>query len=393
MEDDAGLERLSRALDGAQEIAFDTEADSFYHYREQVCLIQVTVGEEDFVVDPLRELDLSVLGNVLADPQKTKVFHDGEYDVLILKRDFGFAFAGLFDTRIAAAALGVATPGLANVVLEHFGVELDKSQQRSDWSRRPLTASQIAYARQDTRYLIPLMHEYRRQLEERQRSVIVEGECRRLEGLESAERVFNPDEFVRLKGARNLRGHEMQALRELYVMRDELARQRDLPPFKILGNNVLVAIARARPKDTRQLERIDGLPPKLAKRWGGAVMTALERARELGPMTRAPRLAPKDGTQGLDEEGVELHDRLKSWRKVRANAEEIDASLILNRLVLLRVAQERPRDERELREVDGMLEWQLELFGHELLEVVRTFEADLAAGRVELPRRGRGRRS
>ena len=137
--DQDGFEGLLEDLAGQKEIAFDTEADSFFNYREKVCLIQVTVEDRDYLVDPLSDIDVSGLGEVFADPKRTKVFHDGEYDVLILKRDFGFDFAGLFDTRIAAAALGQASPGLASVLANRFGVELDKSMQRSNWSRRPLS--------------------------------------------------------------------------------------------------------------------------------------------------------------------------------------------------------------------------------------------------------------
>ena len=159
VEDAGGLERLLADLAGQDEIAVDTEADSFYRYREQVCLIQITVEDRDYLVDPLAKVQLEGVGKILADPRKIKVFHDGEYDVLILKRDFSYTFRNLFDTRVAAAALGFTTPGLAAVIADRFGVELDKSLQRSNWSNRPLTQRQIDYARLDTHYLLPLMDE------------------------------------------------------------------------------------------------------------------------------------------------------------------------------------------------------------------------------------------
>ncbi len=394
VEDARGFEALLDALAEADEIAVDTEADSFYRYRERVCLVQITVGEEDYLVDPLAGFDVSGLGAVFADPARIKVFHDGEYDVLILKREYDFRFAGLFDTRIAAAALGFESPGLASVVGTRFGIELDKSQQRSDWSRRPLTESQIAYARQDTRYLLALMRELRCELEERDRLAIVEGECRRLEGLEPTPRSFNPDEFIRLKGARMLDAHQMGALRELYVMRDELARERDVPPFKVLGNAPLVELARARPRTRSQIERLDGLSPRMARRLGNPIQDALRRAEERGPLESVPRLPPRDPGARMGEKEIELHDRLKTWRRQRAVEQGMDSSLVLNRHVLVRFAQARPRTRAELFAVEGLLEWQIELFGVDLLELVESFERDLAQGRVELRgRRGRGRRS
>ena len=392
IEDQSGVERLLAELSGASEVAVDTEADSFFRYQERVCLIQISVGEKDFLVDPLCDLDLSGLGDLFADPDRVKVFHDGEYDVLMLKRDYGFHFRNLFDTRIAAAALGHELPGLASVVHTHFGIELDKSQQRSNWSKRPLTEKQIRYARLDTRYLVALMGEMKVQLAERKRAMIVEGECRRLEALEPTVRDFDPDGFVRVKGARVLDLHQARALRELFARRDEMARARDIPPFKVLGNVPLVEIARACPRSMAELEAVPGLSPKLAHRVADDVLDAVRRARELGPLDRLPRLPAKDGTGGLDEIGYEMHERLKGWRKERARAEELDSSLVLNRLILLRLATERPRDLEALVSVEGMLDWQVTSFGAELVAVIVAFEEDLADGRIELKPRGRGRR-
>lgn len=392
VDDEPGLERLLDDLAGQTEVAVDTEADSFFHYRERVCLIQITVEDRDYLVDPLCDLKLTGIGRMLADPKKVKVFHDGEYDVMILKREYGFRFKNLFDTRVAAAALGSEQPGLAAVIGEHFGVELDKSLQRSNWSTRPLSDKQIAYARLDTRYLIPLMHKLRGALDEADRAIIVEGECRRLEELEPPPREFDPDEYVRLKGARALRPAELAALRELFIMRDGMARERDLPPFKVLGNPSLLALAKAQPTSNSQLSRVNDLSPRVARRIGPAILEAIGRAKKAGPVKSLPQLPSRDGTGELSEESYELHERLKNWRKKKAAAEGMDASLILNRHVLLRLASDRPGDAKALKRIDGMQRWQCDRYGAELLGVVETFEDDLAAGRISLGSRRRSRR-
>jgi len=388
VEDRAGLERLLAHLADEREIAFDTEADSFYHYQERVCLVQISAGGRDWLVDPLRGLDIAPLGEVLADPTRVKVFHDGEYDVLILKRQFGFRFASLFDTRVAAAALGMEAPGLAAVVQAHYGFELDKSQQRSDWSRRPLSREQVAYARLDTHYLVPLMHTLVPELEARGRMRVLEGECARLATLEPAEKTFHPDEFLRIKGARKLSLLEMRVLRELFVLREEHARARDLPPFKILAPQALLDLAQARPSSPRALDRL--VPPSIQRRMGSEILAAIQRALAEGPFARVPQL-PARGEEGeLDEAGVELHERLKQWRKERAQREKLDSSLVLNRRVLLRLAEARPRSRAELAAIEGLMPWQTELLGNELLAVIQAFERDLSEGKVELRRRRRG---
>ena len=392
VDDDAGFQALLERLGGASEIAIDTEADSFFHYQERVSLIQITIGEEDYVVDPLCGIDLSGLGTILADPDKIKIFHDGEYDVLIMKRDFDFQFAGLFDTRVAAAALGVDKPGLASVVSARFGVDLDKSQQRSDWSRRPLTPEQIEYARQDTRFLLPMMHQMRAELEERGRSAIHDGECRRLEALVPAERQFNPDEFIRIKGARALNLEAMSVLRQLFIWRNGEAKERDVPAFKVLGNVPLMELARIAPSSQQAMERIKGLSPKVTRRLGSTILSVIEQGRSLGPLAGIPKLPAKDGTSALDEMQQELHERLKSWRRDQAAQEGFDSSLVLNRRTLLSLAQLRPTDLAQLESADGIQVWQVEGYGQDLLRVVERFEKDLAAGQITLGKRRERRR-
>ena len=387
VEDERSLAVLLERLDRAGEVAFDTEADSFFSYREKVCLIQVTVDERDYLIDPLAKLDVAPLGRILADPSKTVVFHDGEYDILILGRDFGFRFGGLFDTRVAAAALGSTNPGLASVLREHFGIELDKSMQRSNWSARPLTEKQVRYARLDTRYLIALMHEQREQLADLGRTEIVEGECRRLEQLEPTPNEFDPEDFVRIKGVRKLDRTAQRALRELFRARDELARQADLPPFKVLNNEALLAIARARPQSGPELARL--VSPRQARRVEPAVLEALARARELGPLETLPPQR-RDG-QPLEDREYDVHEAIKEWRKRRSRSEGFDASLVLNRHVMLRLARHQPTTTAALESVEGIQDWQRDRFGAELVRVVAealaTFERE---GPSRLRRRRRG---
>lgn len=373
-------------------IAVDTEADSFFSYRESVCLIQVTAGGRDFVIDPLAKINLDGFGAVLADPKRVKLFHDGEYDVLIFKRSYGFKFANIFDTRIAAAATGSKTPGLASVMEEHFGVKLDKSQQRSDWSKRPLTTKQIQYARLDTHYLIPLYERQRVALKEMNREVLFDGECRRLEALEPPDRPFNADEFARIKGARKLRSDAWSPLRELYIWREKESERRNLPPFKVLGNPGLLDLAAAFPLTINELKGVHSIPEKVRRRHSDALLDALNRAYDNGPIEQFPRLAPKDGTGGFDDHDHELHERVKVWRRSRAEREDLDSSLVLHRTTLLSIARNRPTTREQIAELDGIVAWQIDEYTQELTDVVAKFNADLASGSLSQSRRRRPRR-
>lgn len=387
VQDARGLERMLADAARHAEIAVDTEADSFFSYREKVCLIQVSFEERDYLVDPLAGFDLSPLGALTADPRRVKVFHDAEYDVLLLKRSLGFTFKNLFDTRVAAATLGSKTPGLATVLQQRFGIELDKSMQRSNWGERPLSERQIRYARLDTRFLITLMREQRPELEQRDRLCIVEGECRRLEGLEPPANDFDPEEWVRLKGARTLQPAERRALRELFVLRDRLAEASDQPPFRIMNNETLIELARRSPHVAQELSEVTGFTWKQVRRLGESVLETIARARELPPIRDFPELESRDGTGELDELQLELHERLKSLRKTWADQLDTDPAYVINRHVLLRLAKEQPRDWDALERLPGLDDWQLDDFGAELLDAIARFRDDVQTGKFKPKRR------
>lgn len=387
VQDGRGLARLLEDLDRQTEVAVDTEADSFFSYRDKVCLIQITVETRDYLVDPLAGFELEPLGRIFADASKTKVFHDGEYDILILKRDYGFRFKRLFDTRVAAATLGSASPGLASVLRERFSIELDKSMQRSNWGQRPLSDKQIRYARLDTHFLLDLMRHQRPELERLERAMIVDGECVRLEQLVPNEPVFDPDDYIKIKGARPLPPLARQVLRELFILRESIAHDEDQPPFRILNNETLIAIAQLLPRNAAELARVRGFSPRQGRLLGDLVLRAIARARELGPLQAVKEPRGRDGTDDFDEEEVELHERLKRWRKGVSAEMNVDAAYLVNRHALLRLARERPTDRDALARIEGIHAWQVERFSKDILQLLARFERDRAEGKLPIGKR------
>ena len=365
------LKRMLRRAAGEPSVALDTEANSFYAYRERTCLIQLSTEESDFLVDPLAGFDLAPLGGLLADPKIVKVFHDGEYDIGILKKDFGFSFANVFDTHIAVMALGWKKAGLATVLREKFGVVLNKKFQRSDWSRRPLSPEQVEYARLDTRFLLPLYRELRAELEKGGRTHVTEGEFRRLERLAPKEQSFDPDRFVRLKGARTLDPLSLQALRELFLQREEVAKRSEVPAFRVLPNETLVQLARARPRDEKGLMQAKGFTWRGVRRFGREMLQAIRRAEGRGPLERIPSPRRREGEKPLSPEQVLLVEKLRMWRKQKAEQEGFDSSHVLKRSVLYALARKRPRTLEALRAMGDIEPWQFEAYGREILDLLR----------------------
>jgi ribonuclease D len=251
---------------GAGPLAVDTEADSFHHYREKVCLVQLSAGDRHALVDPLAGVDLTPLAGPLAQPELRTILHGADYDVRLLWRDFGIVVAGLTDTMIAARLTGEPAFGLAALLAKHLGVTLDKSHQRADWSKRPLPAPMRVYAIADTRHLGALAAILDERLAELGRTSWAEEEYARLSSVRWRERsAEDPEAFRRTKGARTLGAAALAVLRELWLWRDATARRRDRPPFKVLHDETLVALAKAAPDSIGALAQVKGVPDSLVR--------------------------------------------------------------------------------------------------------------------------------
>ncbi|MGH7605718.1 MAG: ribonuclease D, partial [Gemmatimonadales bacterium] len=214
-------------------VAVDTEAASFHRYRDRIYLIQLSTPRETALIDPLAVADLAPLGTILADPEIEKVFHDADYDLRVLDRDYGFRAVRLFDTRIAAQLVGEPAIGLAALLEKFLGVKLAKEHQKADWSRRPLPAGMLAYAAADTHHLLALRDLLERRLRELGRLAWATEEFAQLErlrwtggggpggpepgaGATGGPGGSNSDAYLRVKGVKALPPRALAAFRELY---------------------------------------------------------------------------------------------------------------------------------------------------------------------------------
>ena len=359
------LAELARSLAGCRAVGLDTESDSLYHYFEKVCLVQVA-GDQGVraLVDPLAVGDLSALGPLLADPGVVKVLHGADYDVTTLKRDYGFGFAALFDTMIAARFLGRSQIGLAALALEELGVTLSKDSQKDDWSRRPLTPKQEAYALADVEYLVDLEGRLRDALRERGRLDWVLEECEAVAALEPMRRRHDPDAYLSIKGARRLPPRALAALRALVAWRERLAEQANRPAFKIIGSEPLLRLAERAPGTPAELLQIPGIPARLRGQ-PEELLDLLRRAAAL-PESDLPKI-PRSPRPVVPEAALRRVERLKAWRKQRAVDLGIDVSVVLPQRLIDRLAEAAPADEAGLGGIEGLRRWRIATFGPELL--------------------------
>lgn len=257
----ADLLALLRDWQGERHLAIDTETDSFYAYTPRVCLIQISCGRGDFILDTLTIEDLSPLALLLSDPRIEKILHAADNDLLGLRRDFRFTVHTIFDTAIASRLLGRRQLGLAAILAEEFGVRSDKKLQRGNWAKRPLSDDQLYYAQLDTHFLIELRHRLHRQLVA---GGLWEGAQKRFALLErlqpKPEGPPNPKRYLRLKGAEDLADDSLRALKALFAYRERLAQKANRAPFRVMTNEVLMRLAKELPRDLASLLRIRGLP-------------------------------------------------------------------------------------------------------------------------------------
>ncbi len=278
--DAPALQALADALAREPVIALDTESNSFHVYRERVCLVQISTREADWVVDPFA-IDLRPLGPVLAGAPAL-VLHGADYDVRCLKREYGFVLPALFDTMAAARRLGRAGLGLSALVEEQFGVRLSKDFQRSDWGRRPLTVDQVSYAALDTHFLLPLYEALARELRARGLWEEAALEFGRIAAVEPRPRVFDPEAWRKMKGARDLDAAGRAVLRALWVAREERASALDRPPFKVMPEQSMIEVARRRPGSEQELLRVPGVTTVVLRRMGEAVLAAIRDGQATG---------------------------------------------------------------------------------------------------------------
>jgi len=226
-----------RKVDGRKVCAIDTEADSLHRYSESLCLIQFTAGTDCVLIDPLAIDDLSPLRQYLRDA--TVWMHGADYDMTMLKREFGELPETVLDTQIGARLLGVEKFGLGNLVEQYFDIVLSKSSQKADWGKRPLSEKMIDYALNDVRYLLEMGDIIVSLLKEKGRHGWFVESCESAKE-KVASRDDSKEDQWRISGSGKLEPYGLACLRALWNWRDKEAEAWDRPSFMVATNRNLI---------------------------------------------------------------------------------------------------------------------------------------------------------
>jgi len=365
IEDEGGLLALSAQLRSCEWIAIDSESNSGFVYQERLCLLQLNVADQLWVVDLTALPDGKQALDTLRQPFESRatriVLHGGEFDVGCLKRDYEISLRGVWDTQQATSFLGWEKTGYGAVVEEVCGVKLAKDFARYNWGQRPLDAAPLGYALDDVAYLQTVGLKLYELVED----------ADLLEEVEIANRVveeatwnggFKADGAWSLKGARQLPAESRSILSSLYTWRDSIARRLDLPPGRVVNNANLVALSRNPATTLQDLKRL-GLSSLVRSSFAGELLQRIAEARrQPAPIVESVRRERSD--PAVQRRG----DRLKVWRRQEAARRGVPLQVVLP-VAAIRHLQRNGAG--ELPSVPQLGLKRVDLYGEELKELCR----------------------
>jgi len=346
-------------------LAIDLEANSLFAYRERVCLIQISIPGHDYIIDPLANIDLDVLGDMVQNPAYEKIFHAAEYDMILLKREFGWDLDNLFDTMWAARILGYSRYGLANMLEQFYGVKQNKKYQKTNWCQRPLSDDQRRYAQIDTHYLLQLRNDLSQELRSHGRLQ----EAQEIFAEQAAVRLpsnsFDPDGFWKINGVGNLPGQNQAVARALFLFRNQQASNRDRPPFKIFHDRTIYELAEAAPRHLGALEGIHGMSQGQKRRFGRSILRVIEKAFN-DPIPKRPKRRSRRTPEAI----YNRYERLRKWRKQSAQRRGVESDVIISTNAMWAIARANPLTTSELNQLEGLGPWRRQAYGEDIIETL-----------------------
>ncbi len=354
------LEAFVERSSNARVLAIDTEFLREKTYYARLCLLQMATEHEVAIIDPFTIKDLKAITPLLENEKIVKLFHAGSQDIEILFRETGVLPRPVFDTQIAATLLGYTQQiGYAPLVSSECNVQLRKMESFTDWSRRPLSASQLDYAADDVVYLPPMYEKMQGRLAEKSRLAWLEQDFGRL--VDPATYVNDSNErFRKLKRVTQLSRRQLSAAKEFTAWRERVAQERDLPRKWVVTDEQIVEACKREARTLDSLFMVRGLKDKLDT----------ESAREVVSRINKGLDAPNDAWPELErskknERNVDIEmDLMNALVKLRARENDIAYQTLASHDDLQKIARGYTKD------VQLLTGWRYDIVGKELLDVL-----------------------
>ena len=347
-------------------VAVDFEGEwNLHRYGLHLCLIQISDGQQTYLVDPLSVGDLGPFLEMMEDPNVEIISHGPQSDIVLLDYLYGRQPRNVFDTEKAAQLLGYENTSLSFLLERHFGITKNMKVRVSDWNQRPLTESMLNYAAKDVDYLHRLRMLLIDELKEKGRLDWLHEECKELEDIRYKKKE-NP--HMEIQHASKLNERQALVLKGIYEMRDQIAKELDKPAYYIIPNSKLVELANDPPKSESDWSDLKGVNPRIkkyAREFQNAVDNALgsEMVKELRYQDRNFNGLSKNAFFRLVDEKTALLEQIREQIK-----EEYDIyPMILSMRNLKRVAYGEAT-------LNDFKQWQKDI----LLEKAKQMELDVA---------------
>ncbi|MBI5953992.1 MAG: ribonuclease D [Chloroflexi bacterium] len=356
------LQRMLEDLVTQSRLAVDTESNSLHAFREQVCLVQISSTRADYLIDPLVLKDLSALAPIFSNPKIEKIFHAAEYDLICLRRDFGFSFASLFDTMHAARVLGYPAVGLDTLLNSKFKIQTDKRHQKANWAKRPLTTEQIHYARLDTHYLFDLRDVLEKELREKGRLEFAKEDFARACLFDEHRHKNNGESWERFANRKDLSPRDLTIMAFLCKWRDVEAEKLNRPVYKVVMDDTLVMMAKNPPQHKVDLSAL-GMSERQIQLWGDGVLAAVRHGMD------AP-LVERKQTETRNDALLRRLEKLKVWRKNAGQEMGVESDVILPKPYVTVIAEKPPKNLDELACLMKETPSRVEKYGAQILKVL-----------------------
>jgi len=356
------LQKMIDDLVTQSRVAVDTESNSLHAFREQVCLAQISSTNADYLIDPLVLKDLSALAPIFSNPKIEKIFHAAEYDLVCLRRDFGFSFANLFDTMHAARVLGYPAVGLDRLLNDKFKIQTDKRHQKANWAARPLTKEQIHYARLDTHYLFDLRDVLEKELREKGRLEFAQEDFTRACLFDEQKQKTNGESWERFSSRKDLSLRDLTILAQLCKWRDIEAEKLNRPVYKVIMDDTLVMVSKNLPQHKVDLSAL-GLSEKQIHLWGDGVLSAVRQGG-------AAPLVTRKQVEVRNDAFLRRLEKLKVWRKKIGLEMGVESDVILPKPYLSAMAENPPKDMTELAVIMKETPSRVEKYGAQILKLL-----------------------